>query len=143
MGQFTIKAGDTRPILQVALKDPDGSAHDLTGSTSWKLHVRVSPSVTFTRDMVKEGADTDGVLRYTWVSTDWDPGNLPTPLTSFRTIELYMEYEVIGGASSGMRFPNARFDTLVIRRPVGVEEALAVGTPSFGALTLVATATVV
>jgi hypothetical protein len=115
MAVFTLKAHDTRPILEVALKNPDGTAHDLTGSTSWKLHIRLPGASTLTRDLVKQGADTDGVLRYTWLDTDWEPTvptdpKLPTPVS---LVELPMEYEVSGGTSR-LTFPNTGHDTLRI-----------------------------
>lgn len=113
MATFNLKARDTRPILEVALTNPDGTAHDLTGSTAWKLHLWVDASTVLTRDMVKEGADTAGVLRYTWQATDWDAGNLPTPISPYGKQEIYMEYEVIGGTAR-MTFPNDGFDILEI-----------------------------
>jgi hypothetical protein len=111
MAIFRLKRGDTRPILEVALKNPDGSAHDLTGSTAWKLHIRVNGTV-FTRDMIKQGLDTAGVLRYLWVDADWVAG-LPAPASPHGKAELQMEYEVIGGTSR-MTFPNGGHDTLII-----------------------------
>ena len=110
---FRLKYRDTRPVLEVALKNPDGTPHDLTGTTDWKLHIRVSASLTLTRDLVKFGADADGVLRYTWVATDWDAGNLPT-VTPHGLKALSMEYEVLGGTQR-MTFPNADYDRLEIR----------------------------
>lgn len=115
MSAFNLKARDTRPILEVALLNPDGSAHNLTGSTAWKLHIYTSDSgPTITRDMVKEGADAAGLLRYTWVAADWNAGNLPIPATPYTTEQLYMEYEVIAGTSR-LTFPNDGYDLLVIR----------------------------
>lgn len=114
MSTFSIKRGDTLPILEVALKNPDGSPHDLTGATAFKLYVRLNNSTVLTRDMVKQGLDTAGVLRYTWLSTDWDPGNLPTSIPQYRTKRLPMEYEVVSGASR-MTFPNNGTDILEIQ----------------------------
>ena len=111
---FSLKARDTRPILEVALKNPDGTAHDLTGSTSWKLHMRTFGGTVITRDMVKEGADSAGVLRYTWVADDWNTGNLPIPASPYEIEELYMEYEIIA-PTSRMTFPNDGHDLLKIR----------------------------
>ena len=110
---FRLKYRDTRPILEVALKNPDGTPHDLTGSTAWKLHIRVSAALTLTRDLVKFGADGDGVLRYTWVATDWDTGNLPI-VSSTSLKVLPMEYEIFGGTQR-MTFPNSGYDRLEIR----------------------------
>lgn len=111
MATFTIKRGDTNPWLEVALKNPDGSAHDLTGSTAWKLHIRINGTTVMTRDMVKQGADTAGVLRYTWATADWDV--LPSPRSPYHSREFPMEYEVIAG-SSRMTFPNTGTDTLKV-----------------------------
>lgn len=117
MAVFSIKAGDTRPTLEVALKNPDGSAHDLTGSTTWKLNIKTGPSTVFVRDLVKEGLDTAGTLRYAWQASDWDPENvngfLPTPPANYPLTQLPMEYQVSGG-SSVMTFPNNSFDTIRI-----------------------------
>lgn len=115
MSTFYLKRGDTLPIFQVVLKNPDNTAHDLTGSTAWKLHVKLAATV-FTRDLVKQGADTAGTLRYVWVADDWDPlnlaGYLPTPAGALA--EYPMEYEVIGGASGRLTFPNTGHDLLRI-----------------------------
>lgn len=115
-----LKANDTRPVLEVALKNPDGNPHDLTGSTTWKLLIRVNATQVLVRDLIKQGADTAGVLRYTWVNTDWanpiipnDPV-LPTPVDAYHTLECYMEYEISGGPTSRMTFPNGGYDTLRI-----------------------------
>lgn len=118
MPVFVLKAHDTRPILEVALLNPDGTAHDLTGSTEWTLHIRVSQTVTLIRDLVKFGPDADGVLRYTWQETDWEPTvptdpKLPVPQSAYHSLELPMEYEVVGGTSC-LTFPNTGHDTLRI-----------------------------
>jgi len=118
MPSFTLKAHDTLPILEVALKNPDGTAVDLTGITDLKLHVKVSPTAVFTRDLVKQGSDTDGVVRYTWVATDWAPieptdPKLPNTQGLYQTTELEMEYELNTG-SGRMTLPNSGYDLLVI-----------------------------
>ena len=117
MATFSIKAGDTRPILEVVLRNPDGTVHDLTGATVFKLMVRLSPTTSFIRDMVKQGLDTAGTLRYTWVTADWDTGNvngfLPEPPATYPLSEYPMEYEVSAGTSK-LTFPNNSFDTLRI-----------------------------
>jgi len=113
MPTFTLKARDTRPILEVALKNPDGSAHDLTGSSEYHLHVRLSATTVFTRDMVPEGLLTAGLLRYTWLAADWD--ELPIPTT--KETWLAMEYEVVGGTAR-LTFPNGGADILRIVKDV-------------------------
>lgn len=118
MATFSIKRGDTRPILEVSLKNPDGTAHDLTGSTTWKLHVKVNPGVTLTRDMVKQGLDTAGVLRYTFVTADWAGGANNLPSTGPAVEQLEMEYEVTAGTSV-MTFPNDSYDVLQVLGDLG------------------------
>jgi hypothetical protein len=118
MAVFVLKANDTRPILEVALLNPDGTPHDLTGATEWKLHIRLSNGSTLTRDLVKQGLDTAGVLRYTWLATDWAPTEptdpkLPVPRSPYHALELPMEYEIVSG-SSRLTFPNDGRDTLRI-----------------------------
>lgn len=118
MGVFSIKHGDTRPLLEVALKNPDGTVHDLTGSTAWRLHIRITSATMLTRDMTVEGAPTLGVLRYAWQASDWDAGQLPAPAALYSAVECEMEYEVTGGSST-LTFPNASFDTLRITKDLG------------------------
>lgn len=116
---FTLKANDTRPIFEVTLKNPDGSVHDLTGSTAWKWHVKSSP--VFIRDLVIQGDPTLGTLRYTGSAADWDTGNvngfLPVPSASYPLSEYPMEYQVTGG-SSILTFPNNGFDYLRITKDI-------------------------
>lgn len=113
MAIFTLKHRDTRPILEVVLYNPDGSVHDLTGATAFKLHIK-DGSTVITRDMVKQGLDTAGTLRYSWADADWTgtPG-LPAPPSLYPQRDLPMEYEVVAGTSR-MTFPNEGHDTLRI-----------------------------
>jgi len=39
---FYIKEHDTRPVLEVVLLDPDGTAHDLIGYTAIKLWIKLN-----------------------------------------------------------------------------------------------------
>jgi hypothetical protein len=136
MAIFHLKRGDTLPILEVVLKNPDGSVHDLTGSSSWKLHIRLSDGTELVRDMTKQGLDTAGTLRYTWVATDWDaPVGAPAtvgglvagpPLPLARgVVEHRMEYEVLGPSGGRLTFPNGgdmasqAYDTLRIWDDIG------------------------
>ncbi len=111
MSVFYLRARDSRPILEVALLDGDGSAHDLTGSTAWKLHIKLSTGTVLTKDMVTEGVLTGGLLRYVWVATDWDAGGLVVGTHR-------MEYEVIAGTSR-LTFPSGGYDTLKIDSDLG------------------------
>ena len=45
MGEFKLKFRDTLPILEVELRNPDDTIHNLTGSGSWKLHIWRSDGV--------------------------------------------------------------------------------------------------
>jgi len=145
MGVFILKYRDTRPILQVTLHDPAdeddppgtlGPVHDLAGSTSWKLHIRLSDGTRLIRDMNKEGLDSAGTLSYTWVAEDWgaesggtgvdgDPytvGGLvagPTLPLAVGEVEHTMEYEVIGPGDERVTFPNGEEDVLRIRADIG------------------------
>jgi len=120
---FYLKYRDTRPILQVALKNPDGTAHDLTGSTGWKLHVKRPDGTVVTRTMTKVGADVDGVLSYTWLTADWDDvtGLVAGPALPLKpsNVEHTMEYEVVGPATARMTFPNDGYDILRIFSDIG------------------------
>ncbi len=115
MGLFHLKEGDTLPILEVALKDPDGTAHDLTGSTGWKLHVRLAGGggAVVTRNMVKQGPDVDGVLRYSWAAADWS--STPALVVG----QHRMEYEVLGPGAARLTFPNDGWDELRIVEDLG------------------------
>ena len=117
---FTLKANDTRPIFEVTLKNPDGSVHDLTGSTAWKWHVQ-TPGEAFIRDLVIQGDPTLGTLRYTGSVADWDTENvngyLPAPLSTYPLSEYPMEYQISGG-SSILTFPNDGYDYLRIAKDI-------------------------
>lgn len=114
---FYLKYRDTRPVLDVLLRDPDRSVHDLTGSTDWKLHIRLDDGTTLTRTMTVQGVPTAGTLRYTWVAADWDTGQLPNPETAI--VKLRMEYEVLGPSTARLTFPNDRHDVLQITPDIG------------------------
>jgi hypothetical protein len=66
---FDLTFGDELPILEVQLLNPDGSVHDLTGSTAWQLRVKVGTTLV-TRDMFIQGDPTLGILRYQWQAAD-------------------------------------------------------------------------
>ena len=122
MGVFYLKYRDVNPVLEVVLKDPDNSVHDLTGATDWKLHIWLSDGTKLTRTMTVFGAASNGTLRYTWVATDWDTGNLvasPSLPLNPGVNEHRMEYEVIGPAPARMTFPNSTYDILRIVTDIG------------------------
>lgn len=125
MGIFYLKSRDVLPVLEVLLKNPDGTVFSLVGSTAWKLHILLTDGTTkLIRDMTKVGADADGTLRYGWIATDWDAyasggtvGGLGMT-GPFDIQEHRMEYEVLGG-SARLTFPNGGYDTLRISRDIG------------------------
>lgn len=121
-GVFYLKYRDTLPILEVALKNPDLTAYNLTGSTAWKLHIKLNTGTILSRSMTIFGAATNGTLRYSWVSTDWDPANLilgPTPPLKPSQSEHRMEYEVLASGGLRVTFPNDGYDTLRIISDIG------------------------
>ncbi len=135
MGVAFLKLRDTRPILQVELLEPDPlqlgrtRAHDLTGSTAWKLHIWLADGSKLTRAMVKGSPDYAGILTYTWIDSDWDTvsaggavGGLvvgPTFPILPGLREHRMEYEVVGPAGARLTFPNDGYDTLRIVADIG------------------------
>lgn len=128
MAIFNLKRGDTKPPLEVQLKNPNGTVHDLTGSTGWKLHIWLADGTKLIRDMTKVGTDEAGTLSYAWVATDWDAvsgggtvGGLvarPLPLLPGER-EHRMEYEVTGPGGARLTFPNDGYDTLRILEDIG------------------------
>lgn len=118
---FYLKYRDTLPVLEVVLLKPDGSVQDLTGTTGWKLHIRMSDGTRLVRTMTKYGADANGTLRYSWVASDWNAPSSPDGDGSFQVGGLVagpepplargaqenrMEFEVLGPASARLTFPN-------------------------------------
>jgi len=122
---FYLKARDTLPIFEVVLKNPDDTVHDLTGTTGWKLHIRIGGTTTrLVRTMVKQGADTLGTLRYTFIATDWAVASSADTDGSFQVGGLVVgshriEYEVVGAGAARLTFPNDGFDTFQITTDVG------------------------
>lgn len=112
VAEFELKYRDTRPVLAVALLDPDGSAHDLTGASGVKLHIWLERGPALTRAMVLPGDLTTGVVTYTWLASDWDTGNLA--LGTHR-----MEYEVIGAGTARLTMPNDGYDDLIVIADIG------------------------
>lgn len=120
MGVFHLKNLDTRRPLDVTLRLPDGSLPDLTGATI-KLHIWLVSGTKLERDMSIVGAPTNAQVRYTWLATDWDPGQLvigPTLPLAKGQREHRFEIETINGAARET-FPNARYDTLRIITDIG------------------------
>lgn len=112
MGRFYLKKRDTRPVLQVTLKDPDDTVHDLSGATGAKLHITLEDGTSISKTMVIDADPTTGIVRYTWLSTDWDTGGLVSGTHR-------MEYEVLGPSAARLSFPNTEDHELVIVDDLG------------------------
>ena len=118
---FYLKYRDLKPDLVVNLKNPDGTAFSLSGSTGWKLHVWLSDGTKLSaRDMAKVGDDADGQLKYVWKAADWVDALVPSPTLPFAVGEVdhRMEYEVIY-SSFRYTFPNDGYHTLRILADIG------------------------
>lgn len=114
---FYLKFRDTRPILRVRLREADGQPHDLTGATDVALHVRLAGTTTvLSRTMTIENV-TDGIVTYTWLSTDWAPVVETDPKL---VVGLHdMEYEVRATDNARATFPNHQHDKLSIFEDLG------------------------
>lgn len=109
MSTFYLKKRDTRPTMEVELLDPDGTAHDLTGAASVWCHVYLSNGSLLSRQMTIDPDPTTGIVRYTWLVTDWSaPAGVVLVGGSHR-----MEFEVKGILNEArLTFPNSGYDTL-------------------------------
>lgn len=121
-----LKFRDVRPILRAALKNPDGTAYDLTGATSVSLHVHLNDGNTVTRTMTISGTPTTGEVTYTWLAADWDTANPlgyliagPEIPLAVGAAEHKMEYEVLGPATVRLTFPNDGYDILRVTPDLG------------------------
>jgi len=113
---FLLKEGNTLPVLQVVLKDPDGVVFDLTGQTAMVLRITLSDGTVLTRNLSLVGLATAGTVKYAWLTTDWDAGNLvagPTPPVNPGVAEHRMEYEITTAAGV-VTFPNDGYHVLRI-----------------------------
>jgi len=123
MAVFYLKFRDTLPVLDVILKNPNGTVHNLTGATGFKLHVRLNNGTIFTRTMTKIGTDAEGHLQYAWAAADWDTptGLIVSPIVPLlpTEVEHTMEYEVTGSGGARLTFPNDSYDTLRILADIG------------------------
>lgn len=113
MSDFYLKYRDTLPTLEVTLLDPDGTAHDLSGATSAKIHIRLSSGTTATKSATIYNP-SGGVLRYTFLATDWTDLTVPLIVGTHR-----MEYEVLGPSTARLTWPNDGYDTLRITDDLG------------------------
>lgn len=105
MAEFEIKSGDTLPVLQPTLINPDGTVHDLTPAVSVVLVLRWRDRTTvLTRNMTIVQPPTAGKVQYAWLAADWN--EIPSGLW-------LMEYVVTGPSLAQLTFPNdIDYDTL-------------------------------
>jgi hypothetical protein len=95
-----LKHRDTRPILVATLLNPDLTVYDLTGADEVEMHIHLDDGGVISRTMTIDPTPTTGIVRYTWLATDWTD-----------TTHLYpgfhrLEYEVRGPATVRATFPN-------------------------------------
>ena len=109
MATFYLKWGDTT-TLEVALKDPDTTAHDLTGDTLY-LHVLLNDGTTITRTMSVTDA-AGGVAEYKWVAADYTTADDKLAVGTHS-----MEYEAVQGTDR-QTFPNDGHDTLEVAEDI-------------------------
>lgn len=116
---FNLKRGDTFPVIEVELLNPDETVHDLTGSTAWVLRVALSDGTFFHRAMSIYGDPEDGLLRYAWQATDWDELIVsPDWELGFEGKHHRMDYQVLGSGAAAT-FPNRGFHVLQISPDIG------------------------
>lgn len=106
---FSLKARDTLAVLEVALENPDGSPHNLSGADRVWLHIRLRTGTVISREMTIDDA-VGGEVSYAWQVSDWDLIPVPTyPAAQ----EHVMVYEVIAGTDR-QTFPTEGHHRLVI-----------------------------
>lgn len=122
MGEiFFLKYRDTRPVLEVVLKNPDKSVFDLTGPYVVTLMIKLNNGTVLTRPMPIFGSPLNGTVRYTWVAADWGAGKLilgPQPPFKPSDVHHLMEYEAVLGTAK-LTFPNDDWDVLRIYEDIG------------------------
>lgn len=107
MGTFYIKEDDTSPRLQVALKNPDGTATGLNDTT---VRIRIAKARGGANILDAEASIDDatgGVVSYQF-SDGLDEGR-------YR-----VEFEVDFGAAETETFPNKGYHTLMVGRNMEV-----------------------
>ena len=105
MSLFYIKRNDTLPILDVSLLTPSGAAYDLTTATGVRLVIRLVSGTTITKAMTIPAPATAGLVRYTWVPSDWN--DIPAGAHK-------MVYEVTLPAGV-QTFPTSGYDNLMVQ----------------------------
>lgn len=105
MSTFYMTENDTDPDLEATLKNPDGSAVDLTGaSVAFSVMAPRGGGNVFTSSCTITDA-ANGVVKYNWGSTDTDsPGR-------YRA-----QFKATYASGDVEHFPNDGYHTLVINR---------------------------
>lgn len=68
---FTIRKGDTAPVFDTTLKDPDGNPPDLTGATIvFSMRDQFTGTHLITGSCTIVGSPTLGQISYAWTPTD-------------------------------------------------------------------------
>lgn len=106
---FYIKEDDTAPTLQATLKNPDGSAVDLSASS---VDIRVAgarggPNVV--NEDVTVAEPSEGVIQYTFSDDDLDDSG-----------RYRVEFEVTYGTGNVETYPNKGYHTLLVGRNMEV-----------------------
>ena len=70
MADFTIKQGDTLPLLQATLTDENGDPMDLTDATDLKFRYRRKGSSTVVERDATIVTAASGIVRYAWQAAD-------------------------------------------------------------------------
>lgn len=100
---FTMKTGDTSPILQATFTDASGSAVSIVGATVKLIVADLSNTVVMNKTMtVFDGSN--GIAEY-----EWQSGDTSTSGT------YKVEFEVTYATGEVETFPNTGYEMLVIK----------------------------
>lgn len=98
---FTIKQGDTLPLLERTLQDANG-AIDLSNAAAVRFHMYSGAAAKIDAACSVVAPATSGVVRYTWASADTD-----TVGTYYSEFEVtYLDGTVITVPNSGWMLVN-------------------------------------
>ena len=68
---FYMKVGDTKPDLQVSLKDGDGNGVDVTGATvKFSMLLEGGTTLTINEGTVTLVTPASGIVKYQWTAPD-------------------------------------------------------------------------
>ena len=92
---FTIKQGDTLPVLRAVLRDADNDVIDLTGVVGLTLRYRMRNSTTIVERTATVVDANSGIVEYAWIAADTATAG-----------ELLAEWRVDYGAGAILTVPN-------------------------------------